>query len=63
MANDNPIEDRLYRVTDGPESWVSRYMEIVEANGEDTSVCTWLRDARVGDVLDEGHGLRVERIR
>lgn len=57
------VEGRLYRVTDGPESRVSRYMEILEANGEDATVCVWLRDARVGDVLDEGHGLRVERMR
>ena len=36
--------------------------ELLAGNAHDAYVCDWLRAARVGDVLDEGHGARVERV-
>ena len=56
-------DDPTFHVTDGPETWEASLIEMEAANSADEYVCDWLRDALVGAVLDDGHGLRIKRIR
>lgn len=56
-------EQATFRVTDGPESWVSTIEEMRVANIDDEHLLRWLDLCSVGDAWDAGfHGLLVERV-
>lgn len=50
----------MFRVEGAERLFTLREMQI--ANLGDTYVCEWCESAEVGDVLDEMHSARVERV-
>lgn len=56
-----PFAEVRFRTSEDPTRLYS-LAEMLRDNDEDAHVCDWLRGAQVGDVFDEYHSARVERV-